>query len=125
MGKGGKMRERVIFIISELTPEEFLACKNSIENPEPLSQGQCRVSWETPPLPPDVIETNKRRLALNKIKNHCIYLNGEKIEVERIYENELLYVSTNTQIKRYFAIKVLDPEEYYDFLKRHAMDGEQ
>lgn len=80
------MKKRVIFIISELTEEEFLACKNSIENPEPLPQGQCRVSWETP-LP----------------------------NVERIFENQLLFVSTNTQTKRYFAIKILEPEEYYEW----------
>ena len=120
------MKKRAIFIISELTPEEFRAYKNTIENPEPLPQGQCRVPLELPPLPSVVIEIEKRSEALlYKIKNLCFYLNGEKIEVEKICENACLYVSTNTQIKRYFAIKVLDPDEYYEFLKRHAMDGEQ
>lgn len=123
------MKKRVVFIVSELTEEEFLACKNSIENPEPLPQGQCRgVSWETP-LPNDVLEKYKRSEELNKAKKLRIELNGEKLEVERIFENQLLFVSTNTQTKRYFAIKILEPEEYYeeycDFLKRHAMDGEQ
>lgn len=116
------MKKRVVFIVSELTEEEFLACKNSIENPEPLPQGQCRVSWETP-LPNDVLEKYKRSEELNKAKKLCIELNGEKLEVERIFENHLLFVSMNTQTKRYFAIKILEPEEYYEeyceFLK-HA-----